>query len=87
MSTPSIERIDERVNQHETRLDGHDTRIEKVECRVGTIETLASASNKRIDHLCEKLDGLITTLRWAIGIALVSMLGFGVWMLQQMILK
>ncbi len=69
------------------RLDGHDTSIEKIGCRVQTLEQDSVASRGRIDSLCEKLDGLIVTLRWGIGVITVAMLGFGAWMLQQMLLR
>jgi hypothetical protein len=56
-----------RLDGNDKRLDAHDEQIKELSC--------AKASNEQIvKSLCDKLDGLINTIKWLIGLLVPSML-------------
>lgn len=54
-------RIDEKIEVHERRLNNHSERIDKLEQRGASVDA-------RIEHLCEEIKGLVSTLKWGFGI-------------------
>lgn len=73
-------RVDERLDIHETRLNNHSERIDKLEQR-------GSAVDYQIKNLCEKIDGLITTMKWFIGLLVGSFVAFFFYAVQHNIFK
>jgi len=73
-------RVDERLDIHETRLNNHSERIDKLEQR-------GSAVDYQIKNLCEKIDGLITTMKWFIGLMVGSFVAFFFYAVQHNIFK
>jgi len=54
---------------HDRRLNNHAERIDKLEQRGATVDA-------KIEGLCEKIDGLVTTMRWFIGLLVGSFVAF-----------
>jgi len=71
-------RTDERLDTHERRINNHSERIDKLELSQGRTEEI-------VKNLCEKIDGLIVTMRWMIGLFATALTGFFVWVVQQLV--
>lgn len=62
-------RTDEQLAAHERRLNNHGERIDQ-------LEQYKSKTETTILHLCEKIDGLVKTMRWFIGLLVGAFVGF-----------
>lgn len=59
--------IEKRLDDHDERLDIHDKDINDLKVSSGIYNT-------KIENLCEQIKNLVTTLKWAIGMAITIML-------------
>lgn len=57
------ELIEDKVKTHDIRLNNHGDRIDKLEQRAERVDT-------KIEHLCEQIKNLVSTLKWGFGIIL-----------------
>lgn len=71
-----------RVDTLEKRVDGHDIRLDAGETRMDDIEQVATGLNGRLDALCDRLDRLIISIRWAIATMLAAV-PLIVWILER----
>ena len=71
---------DDKLCTHDKRLNNHSERIDKLEQR-------GSAVDAKIENLCEKIDGLVTTMRWFIGLIVGAFVGFFFYAAQRGLLK
>lgn len=62
-------RLDERLDTQDRRLNDHSKRIDG-------LEQYQSKTETRIENLCEQIQNLVTTLRWAAGILLGALVSF-----------
>lgn len=70
------ERVKQRIDTHEIRINNHGDRIDKLE-RNGV------ALDEKIKALIDKMDGLITTIRWASGFFIGGIVAFFFYAIQQ----
>lgn len=73
-------RIDERLVSQERRLDDHDERIDQLEQHKSKVETT-------ILFLCDKIDGLVKTMKWFIGLIVGALITFFVYAAQKGLIK
>lgn len=73
-------RIDEQLATHGRRLDDHDERIDQ-------LEQYKSKTETTILHLCEKIDGLVKTMRWFIGLLVGAFVSFFFYIVQRGVYK
>jgi guanylate kinase len=73
-------RIDENLEVHTTRLNNHADRIDK-------LEQYQSATNTKIENLCEQIKSLVGTMKWFIGLLVGSFVGFFFYAVQRNIFK
>lgn len=73
-------RIDEKQSLHEKRLNDHSGRLDK-------LEQYQSRTEARIDNLCEQIQGLVTTMRWFIGLLVGSFASFFFYAVQSGLFK
>ena len=61
-----------QIEEHENTLNDHTKRLEYIEQQTCTINT-------KIENLCDQLDRLVQTIKWAVGIVVtisIFVLGF-----------
>lgn len=73
-------RIDERLVSQERRLDDHDERIDQLEQHKSKVEAT-------ILFLCEKIDGLVKTLKWFVGLIVGALVTFFIYAAQKGLIK
>jgi len=78
-----IAELKSSTKQAHHRLDEHEDRFSKIEPRISELEKCQARATENITNLCNRIDGLITTIRWSVGILGASAVGLFVWLLQQ----
>lgn len=73
-------RIDEKINTHERRLNNHGDRIDQLEQYQSRTETM-------IKNLCERIDGLVTTMRWFMGLLVGAFVTFFFYIVQKVVIR
>lgn len=73
-------RIDEKLNTHERRLNDHGSRIDQLEQYQSKTETM-------IKNLCERIDGLVTTMRWFMGLLVGAFVTFFFYIIQRLVIR
>ena len=73
-------RVDEKIEVHERRLNDHSGRLDK-------LEQYQSRTETKIENLCEQIQGLVTTMRWFIGLLVGSFVGFFFYAVQSGLFK
>ena len=73
-------RIDEKQALHERRLNDHSGRLD-------ILEQHKSRTEAKIENLCEQIQGLVTTMRWFIGLLVGSFVGFFFYAVQSGLFK
>lgn len=73
--TEKHKRIDEKFELHEKRLNNHGNRIDK-------LEQYQSRTEVKIENLIEQIKSLVTTIKWAMGLTITTLLGFFIWYIQ-----
>ena len=69
--------IDEKFSTQERRLNNHSERIDK-------LEQFKSSTENELRNLVEQIKNLVATLKWMITTAIVSLLGFFIWYIQNL---
>jgi hypothetical protein len=72
--------IKDVLDDHEKRLNGHSKRIDD-------LEKDGVEYKSDIKHLCEEVSGLVTTMKWFMGIWVTSLLGFFFYAVQKIVFK
>lgn len=70
-------RIDECLEIHDMRLNNHSERLDKVEQYQSRVEV-------QIENLCKKIDSLISSMRWGMGVLVTTLIGFLIWYIQKL---
>ncbi len=70
-------RIDECLETHNRRLNNHSERLDKVEQYQNRVEV-------QIENLCKKMDSLISSMRWGMGVLVTTLIGFLIWYIQKL---
>ena len=83
----ALAELDSSGRSAHKRIDGAERRLDSLDCKVDKLERSDERNATNIGNLCARIDGLITTIKWAMGIIGASALGFAIWMLQQMLSK
>ena len=73
-------RVDEQLEVHETRLNSHSKEIDR-------LSTSDTKNSTQIEHLCGKIDDLVVTIKWFIGLIAGSLVGFFFYVLQTKVLS
>jgi len=73
-------RIDEQLETHNKRLNGHSDRLDK-------LEQYQSRTEAKIENLCEQIQGLVTTIRWAMGLFVGALVSFFFYAAQRGLIK
>lgn len=68
-------RVDERLNSHDAILLTHDQRID-------LLERSEVRSDVRITNLCERIDSLISAIKWSMALVVTTLIGFVIWYIQ-----
>jgi hypothetical protein len=68
-------RVDDRIDNHETRLNNHGERIDR-------LEQYRSRAEVQVEQLCKQIKSLVKAMWWAMGLAVSTLLGFFVWYVQ-----
>ena len=71
------ERVDEIIENHNSRLGDHDKRID-------LLEQFQSRSEVQIMNLCKEIESLVTTIKWSMGVLITTLLGFVIWYIQNL---
>lgn len=71
------ERVDEILDNHDSRLNDHDRRID-------LLEQFQSRSEVQIMNLCKEIESLVSTIKWSMGVLITSLLGFVIWYIQNL---
>ncbi len=74
------ERVKHRVDMHENLINNHSERIDK-------LEQYKAGNDEKIKALIEKMDGLITTIRWGCGIFLGGIVSFFFYAIERGVFK
>lgn len=69
------DKINHDISRHENLLQEHDKRLDRA-------EQFQSKSEIYIKNICERLDHLISVLKWLIGTLFLTFLGFFIWYIQ-----
>jgi phage shock protein A len=69
--------IEQRLTTQDTRLNNHSERIDK-------LEQYQSRTETKIENLCEQIKALVTTIKWAMGLTVTTLLGFFIWYIQSL---
>lgn len=75
--TEKHKRIDEKFELHEKRLNNHGNRIDK-------LEQYQSRTEVKIENLIEQIKSLVSTIKWAMGLTITTLLGFFIWYIQSL---
>ena len=70
-------RIDETLDRHDIRLNNHGVRIDN-------LERYQSKTEVEIKNLIEQIKALVTTIKWAMGLTITTLLGFFIWYVQNL---
>lgn len=68
-------RVDEVLDSHDVLLSKHDQRID-------LLERAEARSEVRMSNLCERIDSLISAIKWSMGMLVTSLIGFVIWYIQ-----
>lgn len=71
------ERVDEILENHDSRLGDHDKRID-------LLEQFQSRSEVQIMNLCKEIESLVSTIKWSMGVLITTLLGFLIWYIQNL---
>jgi hypothetical protein len=71
------ERVDEILDNHDSRLNDHDRRID-------LLEQFQSRSEVQIMNLCKEIESLVSTIKWSMGLLITTLLGFFIWYIQNL---
>lgn len=71
------ERVDEILDNHDSRLSDHDRRID-------LLEQFQSRSEVQIMNLCKEIESLVSTIKWSMGVLITTLLGFFIWYIQNL---
>jgi hypothetical protein len=59
------------------RIDSLEGRLGKDEAKIDTLTCSDSTNTQAIKELCNKIDGLVNTIKWFIGLGVTLILGIG----------
>ncbi|MBV4417345.1 hemolysin XhlA family protein [Clostridium tyrobutyricum] len=68
-------RVDARLNLHDKRLNDHSDRLDKLEQRGAKVD-------EKVEHLCDQIKSLVSTLKWGMGLLGASFLGLFIYLLE-----
>lgn len=68
------------VEAHERRINNHSERIDRLEQNDAKMDV-------KIENLCNSIDGLVSTLKWAIGFICSGVIGFFFYAIQNHLFK
>ena len=71
-------RLDEKLEVHDTRLNNHGDRIDKLEQDNASFKT-------ELKNLCNNLKSLTSVIKWFIGTWVVTLLGFFIYSVENLI--
>lgn len=74
------QRVKDKVDAHEVRINNHSVRLDK-------LEQNSVALDEKVKALIDKMDGLITTIRWASGFFIGGIVAFFFYAIQQGVFK
>ena len=70
-------RVDEVLGIHDIRLNNHSGRIDN-------LEKHQSRTEVKMENLIEQIKSLVTTIKWAMGLTITTLLGFFIWYVQNL---
>lgn len=74
------ELIRHQIEMHEKRLNDHSPRIDK-------LEQSDAKRDIQLDNLCKSIEGLTTSIKWALGLFAGSFVGFFFYAIQSHLFK
>lgn len=57
------------------RINKMEEKIEKHEIRIGALEVNDASMGQRVDNLIKSVDGLVSTMKWTMGLIVSIVLG------------
>lgn len=76
--------MEEKLNHLSEKLDTQVVRINDHSKRIDELEKSDARITTKMEHLIEKIDSLISTIKWAGGIAFTTLVGFFIWYIQSL---
>ena len=73
-------RTDEKINTHEKRLNNHGKRLDQ-------LEQYQSRTEAIIQNLCKKIDDLVATMRWFLGLLVGAFVAFFFYIIQRLVIR
>lgn len=70
-----ITRVEESTKSAHHRLDTMEKRMDESDDKLENLCSANAVNTGSIKNLCEKIDGLIGTIKWFIGLAITLILG------------
>ncbi|MFR4164218.1 MAG: hemolysin XhlA family protein [Paraclostridium sordellii] len=71
---------DHMLKDHDKRINNHDERLEK-------LEQNDAKRDIQIDNLCKSIEGLVNTMKWALGFIFSGGVGFFFYAIQNHLFK
>ena len=71
-------RVEEKLQTHDIRLNNHSDRIDQ-------LEQYRSKTEEMIKNLCEKIDGLIKSVKWLNNLFATTLVGFFVYVIKTLV--
>jgi hypothetical protein len=69
--------IDASTKSAHYRIDGLEERFDKAGAKLDKLSCSDSTNTQAIKELCNKIDGLVNTIKWFIGLGVTFILGLG----------
>lgn len=74
----------EKLNRLIERLDGNDKKIFQHDERIHDLERFRYGTEKQIENLIKQIADLISIMKWFLGVAVTSLVGFFIWYVQSL---
>ena len=72
----------EKLNRVVERLDSSEKKIYRHDERIQNLELFRSGTEQKLENLIEKIDDLVSIIKWFLGISITTLIGFFIWYIQ-----
>lgn len=74
----------EKLNRLVERLDSNDSKIFQHDDRIHELERFRYGTEAQIENLIKQIADLIAIMKWFLGVAVTSLVGFFIWYVQSL---
>lgn len=79
--------VEEKFKNHETVLKEHGETLKTHGEDIETLKVSTAVHNTQIETLCDKINDLVVTIKWLIGLSITTLVGFFIYTVQSQIFK